>query len=103
VFLGVSVAGSLVVEIANPGLLAARAKGIRKDTKSFDRVFYRQFLPLIVVSPPCDRNCPATKLTLGPPAIGFFPGFGDPSGDSVPWIAPVVVQLSRAGRACPGQ
>jgi protein-S-isoprenylcysteine O-methyltransferase Ste14 len=51
VFVGVSVAGSLVVEIANPGLLAARAKGLRKDTKPFDRVFYRLFLPLIAAYP----------------------------------------------------
>jgi protein-S-isoprenylcysteine O-methyltransferase Ste14 len=51
VFVGVSVVGSLVVELANPGLLAARAKGIRKDTKSFDRLFYRLFLPLIAVYP----------------------------------------------------
>lgn len=51
VFIGVSVAGSLIVELANPGLLAARAKGMRKDTKPFDRTFYRAFLPLMLLYP----------------------------------------------------
>lgn len=51
VFVTVSVVGSLVVHRANPGLLEARAKGIRKDTKSFDRVFYLMFLPLVFVYP----------------------------------------------------
>ena len=47
----VSVAGSLVVQLFNPGLLEARAKGLRQDTKPFDRRFYRLFLPLIVAYP----------------------------------------------------
>jgi protein-S-isoprenylcysteine O-methyltransferase Ste14 len=51
VFIGISVAGSLIVELANPGLLAARAKGMRKDTKPFDRTFYRLFLPLMLLYP----------------------------------------------------
>jgi protein-S-isoprenylcysteine O-methyltransferase Ste14 len=50
-FAAVSVAGTLIVERANPGLLEARAKGFRKDTKRFDRVFYAVFLPLAVVYP----------------------------------------------------
>lgn len=50
-FVGVAVFGSLIVECANPGLLAARAKGIRKDTKPFDRLFYMFFLPLGLVYP----------------------------------------------------
>lgn len=51
VFVGMSVAGSLLVQLANPGLLDARAKGIRKDTKSFDRIFYLLFLPLALLYP----------------------------------------------------
>jgi Putative protein-S-isoprenylcysteine methyltransferase len=51
VFVGVSVAGSLIVELANPGLLAKRAKGFRQDTKPFDRLFYRLFMPLIAGYP----------------------------------------------------
>jgi protein-S-isoprenylcysteine O-methyltransferase Ste14 len=51
VFVGVSVIGSLIVQLANPGLLEARAKGFRKDTKSFDKMFYRMFLPLVLLYP----------------------------------------------------
>jgi len=51
VFVLVSVAGGLVVRLANPGLMEARAKGFRKDTKPFDRVFYLLFLPLILIQP----------------------------------------------------
>jgi protein-S-isoprenylcysteine O-methyltransferase Ste14 len=51
VFVGVSVAGALIVQCANPELLEERAKGIRKDTKSFDRAFYRMFLPLVLIYP----------------------------------------------------
>jgi protein-S-isoprenylcysteine O-methyltransferase Ste14 len=51
VFIAVSVAGSLIIHCANPGLLEARAKGIRKDTKSFDRAFYAMFLPLVLIYP----------------------------------------------------
>ena len=40
VFVAVSVAGTLIIQLANPGLLQARAKGIRKDTKAFDKAFY---------------------------------------------------------------
>lgn len=51
VFIAVSIGGSLIVQLANPGLLEARAKGIRKDTKSFDKTFYRLFLPLVLLYP----------------------------------------------------
>jgi len=51
VFVGVSVVGGLIVQLANPGLLEARAKGIRKDTKAFDKAFYSMFLPLVLVYP----------------------------------------------------
>jgi protein-S-isoprenylcysteine O-methyltransferase Ste14 len=51
IFVGVSAGGSLIVQLANPGLLEARAKGIRKDTKAFDKAFYRMFLPLILLYP----------------------------------------------------
>jgi protein-S-isoprenylcysteine O-methyltransferase Ste14 len=51
VFVGVSVAGSLIVRFASPGLLEERAKGIRKDTKPFDRLFYALFLPVVLFYP----------------------------------------------------
>jgi len=46
-----SVIGSWVVQRANPDLLAARAKGVRKDTKPFDKAFFAVFAPLIVLYP----------------------------------------------------
>jgi hypothetical protein len=51
IFIAVTVAGSLIVQLANPGLLEARAKGIRKDTKAFDKAFYLMFLPLVLLYP----------------------------------------------------
>jgi protein-S-isoprenylcysteine O-methyltransferase Ste14 len=51
VFIAVSLGGTLIIQLANPGLLEARAKGIRKDTKAFDKRFYLFFLPLIVFYP----------------------------------------------------
>jgi protein-S-isoprenylcysteine O-methyltransferase Ste14 len=51
VFAGVAIVGMALVEIANPALLAARGKGIRKDTKAFDKLFYILFNPLILVYP----------------------------------------------------
>jgi protein-S-isoprenylcysteine O-methyltransferase Ste14 len=51
VFIVVSLVGTLIIQLANPGLLEARAKGIRKDTKPFDKLFYLSFLPLIVFYP----------------------------------------------------
>lgn len=51
VFVGASVVSSSIVQLRNPGVLEARAKGIRKDTKPFDRVFYRLFLPLVLTYP----------------------------------------------------
>lgn len=51
VFATVTLAGSLIVQTANPGLLEARAKGLRQDTKEFDRTFYRLFLPLVLFYP----------------------------------------------------
>jgi len=50
-FVAVSVAGGIVVRIADPGLMEARAKGFRANTKPFDRVFYLFFLPLILTYP----------------------------------------------------
>jgi protein-S-isoprenylcysteine O-methyltransferase Ste14 len=51
VFVAVSIVGSLIVRAANPGLLEARAKGLRTDTKPFDRAFYLAFIPLTLVYP----------------------------------------------------
>jgi protein-S-isoprenylcysteine O-methyltransferase Ste14 len=51
VFVAMSVAGTVIVHSANSGLLEERAKGMRADTKPFDRVFYRVFLPLVIVYP----------------------------------------------------
>lgn len=50
-FVAVAVAGTQIVERANPGLMAARSRGFRKDTKGFDRVFYVLFLPLMAIYP----------------------------------------------------
>ena len=50
-FVGVTVVGIVIVERANPGLMAARARGLRKDTKGFDKVFYALFIPLMVAYP----------------------------------------------------
>jgi len=51
VFVAVSVIGTLIVQCANPAVLEARAKGIRKDTKAFDKAFYLMFLPLVLLYP----------------------------------------------------
>lgn len=51
VFVAVSVLGSVVVQLSNPRVLEARAQGLRKDTKPFDRQFYGLFVPLIVAYP----------------------------------------------------
>jgi protein-S-isoprenylcysteine O-methyltransferase Ste14 len=73
-FIGVSVVGSLIVQLANPGLLEARAKGIRKDTKSFDKTFYRMFLPLAVAYPLL-AGLDAVRFSWAPlPAWSLTPG-----------------------------
>lgn len=51
VFVTVSVVGSYAIRRGSPDLLAARAKGIRKDTKSFDKIFFAFFAPLILLYP----------------------------------------------------
>lgn len=51
VFVVTAVAGMAVVEATNPALLKARGKGIRKDTKGFDKLFYLMFNPLILIYP----------------------------------------------------
>jgi protein-S-isoprenylcysteine O-methyltransferase Ste14 len=51
VFVAVSVIGTLIVQGTNPRVLEARAKGIRKDTKAFDKAFYLMFLPLVLLYP----------------------------------------------------
>ena len=50
-FVVVTMVGVVIVDRANPGLLAARSRGFRKDTKGFDKVFYALFIPLMVVYP----------------------------------------------------
>jgi protein-S-isoprenylcysteine O-methyltransferase Ste14 len=50
-FVSASVIGSLVVELRNPALLAARDKGLRRESKPFDRLFYALFLPLVLAVP----------------------------------------------------
>jgi protein-S-isoprenylcysteine O-methyltransferase Ste14 len=50
-FVAFAFAGTQIVDRANPGLLKARSRGFRKDTKGFDRVFYVFFLPLMVIYP----------------------------------------------------
>ncbi len=51
VFVAVAAGGTVVVDRANPGLLAARSRGMHKETKGFDKVFYVFFLPLMVIYP----------------------------------------------------
>lgn len=73
-FIAVSVVGSLIVQLANPGLLEARAKGIRKDTKSFDKTFYRLFLPLAVLYPAL-AGMDAVRFSWAPlPWWTIYPG-----------------------------
>jgi protein-S-isoprenylcysteine O-methyltransferase Ste14 len=40
-----------VLKKRNPGLLEQRETAIRNDTKSFDKIFLRLFLPLTIVQP----------------------------------------------------
>ncbi len=51
VYIVTMVAAGLLVRRANPGLLEARAKWRRKDTKSFDKIFLCIYLPLTIVQP----------------------------------------------------
>lgn len=46
-----AVAAGVVVRRRNPGLLEARAKWRRKDTKPFDKIFLVIFLPLTLILP----------------------------------------------------
>jgi protein-S-isoprenylcysteine O-methyltransferase Ste14 len=51
VFVGVSVVGTLIVQWRNPDLVEARAKGVRKDAKPFDKTFFLLFVPLTLLYP----------------------------------------------------
>jgi protein-S-isoprenylcysteine O-methyltransferase Ste14 len=73
-FLAVSVAGSWVVHRASPGLIEARAKGIRKDTKPFDKLFFAMFAPLILFYPVL-AGMDAVRFTWGSmPFWTVYPG-----------------------------
>ncbi len=73
-FVAVALAGTQVVDRANPGLLKARARGFRKDTKGFDRVFYAFFLPLMVIYPLL-AGIDAVRFAWAPlPAWTVWPG-----------------------------
>jgi protein-S-isoprenylcysteine O-methyltransferase Ste14 len=50
-YLGGLYASRAVLKKLNPGLLEQREKAIRKDTKPFDKIFLRLFLPLTIVQP----------------------------------------------------
>jgi len=50
-FVAASVIGSLIIEVRNPSLLAARDKGLRRNSKPFDRLFFTLFLPLVLAAP----------------------------------------------------
>src|SRR5580704_9599589 len=50
-YIGALQASKAVIKKLNPGLLEQREKAIRKDTKSFDRIFLRIFLSLTIVQP----------------------------------------------------
>ena len=73
-FVAAAVTGTLIVDRANPGLLAARSRGMRKDTKGFDRVFYLFFIPLMVVYPLL-AGLDAVRFSWAPlPAWTVWPG-----------------------------
>jgi protein-S-isoprenylcysteine O-methyltransferase Ste14 len=73
-FVAAAVIGTLTVDRANPGLLAARSRGMRKDTKGFDRVFYVFFIPLMVVYPLL-AGLDAVRFSWAPlPAWTVWPG-----------------------------
>jgi protein-S-isoprenylcysteine O-methyltransferase Ste14 len=73
-FVAVALTGTRIVDRANPGLLAARSRGFRKDTKSFDRVFYAFFLPLMVIYPLL-AGMDAVRFSWAPlPAWTVWPG-----------------------------
>jgi protein-S-isoprenylcysteine O-methyltransferase Ste14 len=74
VFAFTSVAGSLILFRVNPGLIEARAKGIRKDTKPFDRIFFAIFVPL-VLSEPLVAGADAVRYSWQPlPLWTVYPG-----------------------------
>jgi len=50
-YLGALHASKAVLKKLNPGLLEQRETAIRKDTKSFDKIFLRLFLSLTIVQP----------------------------------------------------
>jgi protein-S-isoprenylcysteine O-methyltransferase Ste14 len=73
-FVAAAVGGTQIVDRANPGLLAARQRGFRKDTKGFDKVFYIFFLPLMVIYPLL-AGIDAVRFSWAPlPAWTVWPG-----------------------------
>lgn len=74
VFVAMAIVGTTIVDRVNPGLLAARSRGFRKDTKGFDRVFYAVFIPLMVVYPLL-AGVDAVRFSWAPlPALTVWPG-----------------------------
>lgn len=74
VFIGAAMLGGLIVQLKNPDLVAARAKGLREDTKPFDKMFYRLFLPLIFLYPLL-AGLDAARFGWAPlPWWTFYPG-----------------------------
>ena len=77
-------AGWLVLERANPELMAARSKLRRKDTKGFDKVFFAIYLPLVFVQPYVagrDAGCAACSVatpfwTVYPAVLLWFAACG---------------------------
>ncbi len=73
-FVAVTLVGVTIVDRANPGLLAARSRGMRKDTKGFDRIFYLFFIPLMV-SYPLLAGLDAVRFAWAPlPVWTVWPG-----------------------------
>ena len=73
-FVAATTVGIAIVERTNPGLMAARSRGIRKDTKGFDKVFYAFFLPLMVIYP-LVAGLDAVRFSWAPlPAWTVWPG-----------------------------
>ncbi len=74
VFVAAAATGTVIVDRVNPGLLAARQRGMRKNTKGFDKVFYVFFLPLMVIYPLL-AGLDAARFAWAPlPAWTVWPG-----------------------------
>ncbi len=51
VFVAASVAGAIIVQAVNPSVLAARERNTDAQRQDFDKLFYRLFVPLVLLYP----------------------------------------------------